>query len=161
MTDIVGEKELPELMVDQVVVHPDRIEVALYQGAQAVVALQGAGVKAGKVAKPADPKGEATAKPGFVWCVDWLPTRDLSRTLPHGDPPLRWRMRRARRPAPRRAPGDGEVPGSLKKALPGLDRAHAWAALLDGTTIATQADLARHLGVSRARVSQVLGRLRG
>lgn len=33
-----------------------------------------------------------------------------------------------------------------------------WAALIDGVTIRTRADLARHLGVSRARVTQVLGK---
>jgi len=32
-----------------------------------------------------------------------------------------------------------------------------WAELIDGVTIRTRADLARHLGVSRARVTQVLG----
>jgi hypothetical protein len=35
-------------------------------------------------------------------------------------------------------------------------RAEAWAALIDGEVIKTRADLARHLGVSRARVSRVL-----
>lgn len=35
-------------------------------------------------------------------------------------------------------------------------RAEAWAALIDGEVIKTRSDLARHLGVSRARVSQVL-----
>ena len=33
----------------------------------------------------------------------------------------------------------------------------SWLAMIDGKTIVTKADLARHLGVSRARVTQVLG----
>ena len=37
-----------------------------------------------------------------------------------------------------------------------LERAKAWAALIDGESIRTRADLARHLRVSRARVTQVL-----
>ena len=36
-------------------------------------------------------------------------------------------------------------------------RRAAWAALIDGDDISSKADLARHLGVSRARVTQVLG----
>ena len=37
-----------------------------------------------------------------------------------------------------------------------LERAERWASMIDGKVIKTQADLARHLGLSRARVSQVL-----
>lgn len=37
-------------------------------------------------------------------------------------------------------------------------RRETWAAMIDGVHIRTQADLARHLGVSRARVTQVLGK---
>lgn len=36
-------------------------------------------------------------------------------------------------------------------------RRKAWSAMIDGVSIRTKADLARHLGVSRARVTQVLG----
>ncbi len=37
------------------------------------------------------------------------------------------------------------------------ERAARWAAMIDGEVIKTRADLARVLGVSRARVTQVLG----
>jgi len=40
-------------------------------------------------------------------------------------------------------------------------RAAQWEAMIDGETIRTRTDLARHLGVSRARVTQVLGSSRG
>ena len=36
-------------------------------------------------------------------------------------------------------------------------RAERWRAMIDGEQIKTRADLARYLGVSRARVTQVLG----
>lgn len=37
-----------------------------------------------------------------------------------------------------------------------LARAESWSAMIDGRAIRTRADLARHLGVSRARVTQAL-----
>jgi len=37
-----------------------------------------------------------------------------------------------------------------------VERAVRWAGMIDGVEIRNQADLARHLGVSRARVTQVL-----
>ena len=37
-----------------------------------------------------------------------------------------------------------------------LERAEAWGALLEGGAVTSRAELARHLGVSRARVTQVL-----
>jgi hypothetical protein len=37
-----------------------------------------------------------------------------------------------------------------------VERAKRWAGMIDGVEIRTRADLARHLGVSRARVTQVL-----
>ena len=40
-----------------------------------------------------------------------------------------------------------------------MERAERWAAMIDGEVIKTRADLARKLGVSRARVTQVLGAL--
>ena len=40
----------------------------------------------------------------------------------------------------------------------GEKRRLAWAAMIDGVTIKTRADLARHLGVSRAAVTKALGR---
>jgi len=40
-----------------------------------------------------------------------------------------------------------------------LDRARQWRALIGMNNIKTRADLARHLGISRARVSQVFKRL--
>ena len=40
------------------------------------------------------------------------------------------------------------------------ERREQWAAMIDGEAIKTRADLARHLGVSRARVTQVLGPIR-
>ncbi len=80
----------------------------------------------------------------------WLPGTARSRN--EGVGPL-LRLRRAfsakrvpaRRCAPRREPVDWEA------------RAAEWAAMIDGEVIKTRADLARHLGVSRARVTQVLG----
>ena len=43
--------------------------------------------------------------------------------------------------------------------LEGIDRARQWEALIGTNGIETRADLARHLGISRARVTQVLKRL--
>ena len=37
------------------------------------------------------------------------------------------------------------------------EKAERWAAMIDGEVVKTRADLARALGVSRARVTQVLG----
>lgn len=47
-----------------------------------------------------------------------------------------------------------------KKRRPdGLERARYYQSLLDSGVVQTRAELARHLGVSRARVTQVLRRL--
>ena len=46
--------------------------------------------------------------------------------------------------------------GSDGKEIGVLERAERWAAMLDGDHVKTRADLARHLGVSRARVTQAL-----
>lgn len=37
-----------------------------------------------------------------------------------------------------------------------MERAEAWAEMIDGVVLTSRAELARHLGVSRARVTQVL-----
>lgn len=41
------------------------------------------------------------------------------------------------------------------------ERAGRWAAMTDGEVVKTRADLARKLGVSRVRVTQLLGELDG
>ena len=46
----------------------------------------------------------------------------------------------------------------MKRTVTPEERAARWAAMIDGEVIKTRADLARKLGVSRARVTQVLGR---
>ena len=43
--------------------------------------------------------------------------------------------------------------------LDGIERARQWKALIGTNNIETRADLARYLGISRARVTQVLRRL--
>ena len=48
-----------------------------------------------------------------------------------------------------------------KKPRPdGMERARYYQSLLDSGEVETRAELARHLGVSRARVTQVLNRLK-
>ena len=85
-------KEFLDLMIDQVVVFPDHIEVALYEGSRASVALE-------KVARAAKGRGKGAAaegaqndrtpvdgkagEQGFVLCVDWLRRRD-SNSRPGG-----------------------------------------------------------------------------
>jgi len=43
-----------------------------------------------------------------------------------------------------------------RRRIDPVERARRWSAMIDGVEIRTRADLARHLGVSRARVTQVL-----
>ena len=58
------------------------------------------------------------------------------------------------------------APTLAEKRCPGrpkvdrVARAQRWQAMIDGDLIRNRADLARHLGVSRARVTQVLSALR-
>jgi len=49
---------------------------------------------------------------------------------------------------------------SAKPKRDGMRLAHHYQALLDSGEVKTRAELARHLGVSRARVTQVLRRLK-
>jgi hypothetical protein len=54
-----------------------------------------------------------------------------------------------------------EAPRKAKKPKPDpMKLAHEYQALLDSGVVHTRAELARHLGVSRARVTQVLNRLK-
>ena len=63
------------------------------------------------------------------------------------------RTRRARRPKPPREPRTPPVVATLRRAL-------RWRRELDGGKIASQADIARREGLTRARVTQILMLLR-
>jgi len=87
-------KEFLDLMIDEVVVYPDRIEVALYEGSAASVALEkvdgrslrrkktpkgsgsGSGGVKGNGRKQRTPVPDAAEGQGFVQCIDWLPSVD-------------------------------------------------------------------------------------
>ena len=56
-------------------------------------------------------------------------------------------------------PGKPEPKPAPKKRLDGMKLAHHYQALLDTGNFENRAALARHVGVSRARVTQVLKRL--
>jgi hypothetical protein len=81
----------------------------------------------------------------------WLPTTDGARTRYQG---LFLRLSK-RFPRVRRGGDAKAVPG--KRVVTPEERAARWAAMIDGEIIKSRADLARALGVSRARVTQVLG----
>ena len=84
-------KEFLDLMIDEVVVYPDHIEVALYEGSAASVALEkvdgrslrrkkppkgsgsGTGGVKGNGRKQRTPVPDAAEGQGFVQCIDWLP----------------------------------------------------------------------------------------
>lgn len=84
---------------------------------------------------------------------EWLPTTDGARTLYQGlFLSLSKRFPRVRRGGDAKA-----VP--VKRTVTPEERAARWAAMIDGEVIKTRADLARALGVSRARRRQVLGGL--
>ena len=59
--------------------------------------------------------------------------------------------------APKRGPKPSESEATNKPQ--GIETARRYQALLDAGTVKTRAELARFLGVSRARVTQVLKRL--
>ena len=83
-------KELLDVMIDEVVVHPDHIEVALYEGSAASVALEkvdgrsrrrkkatkggdgGSGGVKGNGQKDQTPVPAGAEGQGFVQCIDWL-----------------------------------------------------------------------------------------
>ena len=73
-------KEFLDLMLDEVVVYPDHIEVALYEGSEASVALEKAAKTRGKKKATEPGGGENDQTPvdgkageqGFVSCVTWL-----------------------------------------------------------------------------------------
>lgn len=79
---------------------------------------------------------------------EWLPTTDGARTRYQG------LFLRLSKRFPRR--GQVEVVEVAPK-LSKQERAERWAAMIDGVGVRTRAELARKLGVSRARVTQVLG----
>ncbi len=82
---------------------------------------------------------------------EWLPTTDGARTRYQG-----LFLRLSKRFTRVRRGGDAKaVP--VKRTVTPEERAARWAAMIDGEAIRTRADLARALGVSRARVTQVLG----
>ncbi len=85
-------KEFLDLMLDEVVVFPDHIEVALYEGSEASVALEKAANKAKGKKKATEPGGGQNdqtpvdgraGEQGFVSCVTWLRRRD-SNSRPGG-----------------------------------------------------------------------------
>ena len=81
----------------------------------------------------------------------WLPTIDGARTRYQG---VFLRLSK-RFPRVRRGGQAKAVP--VKRTVSPEERAARWAAMIDGEVVKTRADLARALGVSRARVTQVLG----
>ena len=87
-------KELLDLMIDEVVVYPDRLEVALYEGSAASVALEKVDGRA-KKATAASSGGQNDETPvegqGFVPCIDWLPKSSL---VGKNEPLRRWVVER-------------------------------------------------------------------
>jgi site-specific DNA recombinase len=83
-------KEFLDLMIDEVVVYPDHIEIALYEGSAASVALEkvdgrslrrkktpkGSGGVKGNGRKQQTPVPDDAEGQGFVQCIDWLPSVD-------------------------------------------------------------------------------------
>ena len=86
----------------------------------------------------------------------WLPDRNPQRTTGAGSAHrticLEKHVRMGRVPRKTRKPRHA----STWVRVHPLRRAEDWAALIDGESIKSRADLARHLKVSRARVTQVL-----
>jgi hypothetical protein len=89
----------------------------------------------------------------------WLPNPPTVQTPGDTGSSIYWIQagfrRKARKPAKRRKRSSRKS-GTLSSE----ERRELWAAMIDGEAIKTRADLARHLGVSRARVTQVLGPMR-
>lgn len=83
---------------------------------------------------------------------EWLPTTDTLRTRYQGV------FLRLSKSFPRVARGGSAQQVPVRNRVSPEERAARWAAMIDGVKIGNRADLARALGVSRARVTQVLGR---
>lgn len=83
--------------------------------------------------------------------IRWLPTIDSLRTGYHGV----FLLLSKGFTKPRRGGQSKKMP--VARAVSPKEKAERWAAMIDGEVVKTRADLARKLGVSRARVTQVLG----
>jgi len=99
----------------------------------------------------------AVVTDGSAYVQSWLRRRDRSRNTTRSlfvrlSIPFRTRVRGV-------DSDDKRGHRTRRKKVDPAARAAEWAAMIDGETIRTRADLARHLGVSRARVTQVLGRM--
>jgi hypothetical protein len=81
----------------------------------------------------------------------WLPTVDSLRTRYQGV----FLLLSKGFTKPPRGGQSQKVP--VARTVSPREKAERWAAMIDGEGVKTRADLARKLGVSRARVTQVLG----
>jgi len=109
---------------------------------------------------PARRAGGASAREGSCSGKEWLRSPSAERITSGkgrrvgwlvGEPPIHPQLLKKEREERKREEKKKVV---ARPAVPLRDR---WLAMIDGKTIVTKADLARHLGVSRARVTQVLG----
>ncbi|MFH1468344.1 MAG: recombinase family protein [Pseudomonadota bacterium] len=161
--DVAEKRELLRLMIKQVVVHPDHIEVELYEGTRACRMLRAAvrGVRGGVRGAEGDREQNdetPTVKPGFVLDSAWLPTPEAGLTGPQEtlEVDKLWpkvespRQRRLRQRAERKEHRLRHPP-----AKDALEKVLTWQAEIDAGDM-TRAGIARREGLSRARVTQLM-----
>ena len=153
-----SESELLQQMLDRVIVYPDRIEIALYDGTEALLRLgeiekTKKGTKAAKTPRAVlvEEKSQNENGPGedlqarslvgrrFVYRIEWLPNPVAGLTTT--DPRLTACMPPEPEPPPKPTPGE---------------RARVWQRMLEKGVYRNRAALARGEGVSRAAVTQAL-----
>ena len=144
------------LTLDEKQVSKDEVEIELYEGrrASAMLAAFASGRGGSKTSTPDRVDRECVAR----W--RWLPAHAQMRTRGRRDRPVFWLgvpllLDRSRLKKKGKEPGS-----SLSKApaKPSIDATRAkMQDLLDTGEVASRAELARHLKVSRAYVTQVLG----
>jgi len=123
----------------------DGVEIT---GSQIKIALLG-NPEAGRLDVFAD-------RPQLGQPMEWLPVRDWKRTADAGSAHRTIRLEARLKSKPRSGKSRGRIKASRAPRVHPLERAEAWGALLEDGVVNTRAELARHLGVSRARVTQVL-----
>ena len=92
--------------------------------------------------------------------LEWLPTTCTRRTLGRKDKPIFWLGINDLLLCPRKkkVSKKGRTPTEVNRRINGKQiRKEEWTALLAAGTVKNRAALARHLGLSRAYVTQVLG----
>ncbi len=142
----VQKREFLHTAIHRVNVHHDHVEIAFFDGYDALVYATDAAERTRARKSPSRPAKSVGCSPGvngrFVQRIEWLPsplagltTTDARLTAclpPEPEPP----------PKPKRIVGE---------------RARRWAKMLDEGVYPTRAALARGVGVSRAAITQALG----